>query len=74
MNAWKDDGYNGRRAYVRCLQDIAIPIAVQDHFVERSGVDWIVKTLDASHSPFLSMPDVVAADVGDIVGRFAAAK
>lgn len=68
---WQDKAYDGRRAYIRCLQDKALPIEIQDSFIARSGVEWVVKTLDCSHSPFLSMPDELTAEVAEIVGEFA---
>ena len=37
--------------------------------VEGSGIKFETVTLDASHSPFLSMPDEVAAVVRKAVGE-----
>ncbi|KAL7937858.1 hypothetical protein V8C35DRAFT_290112 [Trichoderma chlorosporum] len=68
---WADKAYDGRRAYVRCVQDGALPIAAQDGLVAQSGVEWIIKSLESSHSPFLSMPDELAGVVAEIVAEFA---
>ncbi|EHK22132.1 uncharacterized protein TRIVIDRAFT_29562 [Trichoderma virens Gv29-8] len=68
---WLDKTYDGRRAYIRCLQDHALPLAIQDGMVAGSGVEWITKSLESSHSPFLSMPDELTRVVAEIVAEFA---
>lgn len=55
--------------YFYCLQDQAIPIEAQRGMVEGSGIQFRTETLDASHSPFLSMPDKVAAGVRRAAGE-----
>lgn len=67
---WNDKVYDGRRAYIRCLQDKALPIGIQDHLISRSEVEWVVKSLDSSHSPFLSMPGELTRVVEEIVEEF----
>jgi len=44
-----------RRTYVVCEDDLAISPAVQREMYEKQGVD-ATASLDASHSPFLSVP------------------
>jgi pimeloyl-ACP methyl ester carboxylesterase len=44
-----------RRAYIVCTEDKAIVGDFQNHMIAKSGVET-VKSLRASHSPFLSMP------------------
>ncbi|KAI0014605.1 hypothetical protein F4780DRAFT_201062 [Xylariomycetidae sp. FL0641] len=72
---WREPAFDGRRAFVRCLRDAALPIAAQDAMIEKASreVPWITKTLDASHSPFLSMPMEVARVVEELAAEFAAA-
>jgi pimeloyl-ACP methyl ester carboxylesterase len=58
------------RTYVLCTQDRALPPAMQRRFIADADAAFpdnptSVVTLDASHSPFLSMPEQVA----DIVTR-----
>jgi len=55
-----------KRSYIRCLQDNIIPPALADELV--AAIDrfvpanpTIVRSLDASHSPFLSKPRELAA-------------
>ncbi|KAK4081642.1 uncharacterized protein Triagg1_2383 [Trichoderma aggressivum f. europaeum] len=68
---WLDNVYDGRRAYIRCLQDGALPLAAQDGMLALSGVEWIIKSLEASHSPYLSMPDELTSVVAEIIAEFA---
>ncbi|KAH0602160.1 hypothetical protein MHUMG1_01039 [Metarhizium humberi] len=70
---WRESGYDGRRGYVRLTEDNAIPLSYQDYLISRCGVKWSVKTLNASHSPFLSMPDATAELVYELVLEFLAA-
>ncbi|KAI0482285.1 Alpha/beta hydrolase fold-1 [Xylariaceae sp. FL0804] len=71
--AWREEGYDGRRAYIRCTRDNAIPVEHQDAMVRESGVPWLVRTLDASHSPFMSMPTALAHTLDEIATEFIAA-
>ncbi len=53
------------RAYVRCGLDRAIVPSEQDRMVAEVGADVVVE-ISASHSPFLSRPDELAAALVDI--------
>jgi len=58
------------RTYVVCSRDRALPPAVQQKFIQEADAAFpdnptSVVTIDASHSPLLSMPHVVA----DIIGK-----
>lgn len=60
---YTDEAYNGRRVYIHCQLDQALPPPIaQDLFVANSGVLWDVKKLNTSHSPFSQR----ACDVGDL--------
>ncbi len=53
------------RTYVRCTQDKAIPIALQDRMIREADETYpqnkfSVHTLESGHSPFASMPDQLA--------------
>lgn len=54
------------RSYIRCTQDRAISIQLQDIMVAKQPCQQVA-TLDASHSPFLSMPDKLAAALLSVV-------
>jgi pimeloyl-ACP methyl ester carboxylesterase len=54
-NFWKADL---PRSFIVCLQDRAAPASLTRGFYERLGVEPL--SIDASHSPFLSMPAAAA--------------
>lgn len=65
--AWPDSVYDGRRAYIKCGQDKAIPVFAQDMMVKFSGVSWHELLLeDAGHSPFLTHTEAVAKFVDEL--------
>lgn len=50
--------------YILCTKDNAMPFAAQEAMVAQArslGADITTVTLEASHSPFCSMPDAVVA-------------
>ena len=51
----QEKSFSVPRYYIECEKDRAIPIALQRHMQEKIKCEKVV-TLDASHSPFLSMP------------------
>jgi hypothetical protein len=61
-----NDGWGSvRRTYLTCARDMAIRPALQARFIAEADVAFpdnptTVVALDASHSPFLSIPDEVA--------------
>lgn len=55
--------------YLFCEKDMAIPLEAQKGMVESSGVTWRTETVDASHSPFLSVPDKVALSIRRAAGE-----
>jgi hypothetical protein len=69
--AWEDKVFEGRRAYIKCDADSAVPPFVQDLLLNGSGVDWNIRQLDMAHSPFLKAPDVVGEVVNELVEGFA---
>ena len=68
--AWAEPAYAGKLAFLRCTQDAALPAFLQDLFVQRSGVGWTVKDVDASHSAFLSKPEEIAKLVEELERTF----
>ncbi|KAJ5833619.1 hypothetical protein N7474_001930 [Penicillium riverlandense] len=54
-------------AYIICEQDHALPPPFQEQFASKVGGPEDTYRLPSSHSPFLSMPDKVAALLQDIV-------
>ena len=44
------------RSYIRCTDDRAISLTMQDLMISRQGCEHVA-TLKSSHSPFISMPE-----------------
>ena len=56
--------------YIRCMRDQAFPPFLQDRFLEDSGVEWKVKDVEASHSPFASKPEELVEIFVESARRF----
>jgi len=57
---WADDGFEGRRCYIRCEKDQCIPVQAQDAWLTSCGVEWDVATFETGHMPFISQPEMTA--------------
>ncbi|UKZ85228.1 uncharacterized protein TrAFT101_001098 [Trichoderma asperellum] len=68
---WRGKAYDGHHAYIRAIQDNTVPLKHQDENIARSGVEWLVKSVDASHSLFVSKTDGVVGLVAELVVEFA---
>ncbi|KAL9624613.1 MAG: hypothetical protein Q9160_001278 [Pyrenula sp. 1 TL-2023] len=66
--AWAEPAFEGKIAFIKCTMDQGLPPFLQDMFMQRSGVKWIVKEIEASHSPFASK----TKEVVEILKGFAA--
>lgn len=71
--AWPQAIYNGRRSYLLCTEDQAIPFIGQQMMLKYSGVEWNTTEFKTSHSPFLSRPQETADWLEEQVGIFVAA-
>ena len=65
--AWAEEAFNGRRAYIKTLDDQCNPLFLQEAWIEKSGVQWETFDLKSSHCPFISRPqEVVDLAIGFI--------
>ena len=71
-SAWGDEVYHSRRGYIRALEDRAIPLVAQEMMVNLSGVEWKVREMNTSHSPFLSKPRETAGTILEMIAEFQA--
>lgn len=55
------------RVYIECLQDKAIPLALQKRMYTETPVTQVV-TMDTSHSPFFSAADELVAHLIELAG------
>lgn len=69
--AWAEDDYAGKIAFIRCTADQALPLFLQNMFMENSGVEWIVREIESSHSPYISQPQKVVEVLNELVTQFA---
>lgn len=67
---WADEGFNGRRVYVRTLDDCCNPSWLQDCWIEKSKVKWTVVDFKSGHMPFESQPGPLAEQVMKSVDDF----
>lgn len=58
--AWAEAEYQGRRMYMRTLDDQCNPLFLQDLWIQNSGVEWATTDLKSSHCPFFSLPEELA--------------
>ena len=68
--AWREPEFTGQLAFIRCMQDQALPPFLQDMFIEKSGVEWKVKDIESSHSPFASKPEELVKIFVDCAQQF----
>jgi len=68
---WAKSAYKGHMAYIRCTKDACLPLAFQDLMLKESGGDWIIHSMDAGHSPFLSCPAELAKIIVSLAEAFA---
>ncbi|KAI3342586.1 Alpha/Beta hydrolase protein [Ustulina deusta] len=67
--AWQDKGFDGRRRYIRTVNDQCNPSFLQDLWIEKSGVKWDVVNFQSGHMPFVSQPEALAAQVIKFVDK-----
>ncbi|GCB17156.1 pyrethroid hydrolase [Aspergillus awamori] len=70
--AWAESAFDGRRAYVRTLDDCCNPSSLQDMWLEKSKVEWEVVDFKTGHMPFVSQPQALAEQVTKFIDGFMA--
>lgn len=68
--SWDSDEFKGRVAFIRTINDAAIPLAVQQMMLDGTGVEWIVRDIESGHSPQLSKPEELAGILVELVKGF----
>ncbi|KFY02634.1 hypothetical protein O988_02010 [Pseudogymnoascus sp. VKM F-3808] len=64
--AWAESAFAGKIAFLKCSVDAALPTFVQDLFIEKSGVQWLVTEVEAGHSPWASRPKEVTGIISRV--------
>lgn len=68
--AWADKGFDGKRAYVRTLDDCCNPSWLQDAWLKKSGVQWEVVDFKTGHMPFVSQPEALGTQIVKFIHGF----
>ncbi|KAL3496071.1 Alpha/Beta hydrolase protein [Aspergillus germanicus] len=68
--AWAESAFDGRRAYVRTLDDCCNPSSLQDLWLEKSKVEWEVVDFRTGHMPFVSQPRALAEQIVEFIDGF----
>ncbi|KAF1971303.1 hypothetical protein BU23DRAFT_570077 [Bimuria novae-zelandiae CBS 107.79] len=69
---WDSEQYKGRIAFIRTLNDAAVPLHVQQMMIEGTGVEWKVKDIESGHSPQFSQPEKLSAILVELAKEFEA--
>lgn len=70
--AWAESAFDGRRGYVRTLDDCCNPSWVQDMWLEKSNVEWETVNFNTGHMPFISQPQALSEQVIKFIDGFVA--
>ncbi|KAB8222324.1 Alpha/Beta hydrolase protein [Aspergillus novoparasiticus] len=70
--AWAESAFDGRRAYVRTLNDCCNPSSLQDLWLEKSQVEWEVVDFKTGHMPFVSQPRALGEQIIKFIDGFMA--
>jgi hypothetical protein len=70
LPAWAESAYDGRRTYIRTLDDQCNPLFVQDLWIQSTSLTWEIKDMKTGHCPFINKPEEVAEIVRDLVEQW----
>ncbi|KAF2653858.1 prolyl aminopeptidase-like protein [Lophiostoma macrostomum CBS 122681] len=68
--AWAEPEFDGRRAFIRTIDDQTNPLFLQDMWLDKSRVRWETVDMKTSHCPFISYPDETARIAVELMKRW----
>lgn len=68
--SWDEEAYKGRLAYIKTVNDQAVPYAAQTMMLEATGQEWITRDMETSHSPQLAAPEKLADILVELAKHF----
>ena len=68
--AWAEAAFDGRRAFIRTIDDQCNPLFLQNMWLENSGVEWDTVDMKTSHCPFISLPKETAAIAVELMKKW----
>lgn len=70
--SWNTDAFKGRIAYIKTVNDKAIPYEAQSMMLQASGQEWITRDIETSHSAQLAAPERLADILVEVAKQFEA--
>lgn len=70
--SWDTEAYKGRCAYIRTLNDRALPVEAQNMMLEATGQDWVIRDIETGHSPQLAAPEKLCGIIVELAEHFEA--
>ena len=67
---WDAEAFKGRCAYIRTLNDQAVPYEVQNMMIRGTEQEWIMKDIETGHSPQLVAPEKLSAIIPALPEHF----
>ncbi|KAL8793250.1 MAG: hypothetical protein Q9195_004186 [Heterodermia aff. obscurata] len=68
--SWDEQAYKGRCAYIRTLNDQAVPYEVQNMIIKGTEQEWLIRDIETGHSPQLAAPDKLSAMIIELAQQF----
>lgn len=65
-----DPAVEGKRVYVLCENDLAVPPQVQELVLKGTGLEWKVVRIEAGHCPMISRPAELTKILVDVADEF----
>jgi hypothetical protein len=65
-----DPAVDGKRVYIMCMNDLAVPQPVQELVLKGSGLEWKVVKIESGHCPMVSQPAALAKVLVDVAEEF----
>ena len=69
---WDTEAFRGRCAYIRTLNNQAIPYEAQNMMLQGTGQEWITKDIETGFSPQLAAPETLSSMLLDLARQFEA--
>ncbi|KAH8705126.1 hypothetical protein BGW36DRAFT_366922 [Talaromyces proteolyticus] len=70
--SWDTEAFNGRLAYIKTVNDRAVPYEAQSMMLQATGQEWITRDIETGHSPQLAAPEKLADILVELAKRFEA--
>ncbi|CAL8584660.1 hypothetical protein XPA_010248 [Xanthoria parietina] len=70
--SWDTEAFKGRCAYIRTVNDQAVPYEVQNVLLQGTGQEWITRDIETGHSAQLAAPEKLSSFIIEIAKQFEA--